>query len=100
MGDYKRCIDQREQIILHIKSLPSAETVFLGDFNINLFNRKYPASIALESFISHNTLFQIVKSPTRYSVTNPSFLDLIITGIKNIAPAGVLDCNLSDHLPI
>ena len=91
-----------------ITKLPAnAECIMSGDFNINLFN---PLNLNSISHFYHGMLglgyFPVITVPTRISpennITKFSLIDHIWCNVILGHPhrAGVIDCALTDHLPV
>ena len=69
----------------------------MGDFNIDLLDRKNTSTKKLIDLTKPFGLRQLIKHPTRYSKDKNSILDLIYTNSDFIYDSGVCDVNLSDH---
>ena len=73
------------------------EVIFGGDFNINFKTNNTEVS-ELKKFIIKSALKQFIKEPTLIS-HNGSLIDLILSDSEYINHTGVLDIDISDHLP-
>ena len=69
----------------------------MGDFNIDMLDKKSPTTKKLLDLIKPFGLRQLIKHPTRYSKDKNSSLDQIFTNSDFISNCGVCDINLSDH---
>ena len=70
----------------------------MGDFNVNHKTRNTPAYKLLKTFERKLNLKQLILKTTRPS--SNSCLDLIFTDMDHINTYGVLDMDISDHLPV
>ena len=74
--------------------------VACGDFNVDMANLNKPYSKLLLNFLTSHSLQQPISSPTHFSSTSHSILDLfIVTSNVPISQSSVLDLAISDHLP-
>ena len=72
-----------------------------GDFNVDMTALHKPHSKLLSNFLTSHSLQQPINSPTYFSTTSQSILDLfIVTSDVPISKSAVLDMTISDHLPI
>ena len=69
----------------------------MGDFNIDMCDKKNQSTKKLIEITKSYGLRQLIKHPTRYSSDKDSILDLIFTNSDFISNSGVCDINLSDH---
>ena len=75
--------------------------IFLGDINICLF-RDDPAIHDYVNLLSSHHFFNLITKPTRYSGIDgvaPSLLDHIFVNEVNSFDYGIIDLDLTDHLP-
>ena len=79
----------------------SKEIYILGDFNIDYAKR---GAVLCRDYIRFLNLFnmkQIINVPTRVTDTTRTILDHVVTNSSGkLGRFGVLDCCISDHLPI
>ena len=101
-GDSKKCNTNEAFERANLKD--NTEVFLLGDFNINLNDRKSNKTKDLDFMTKAIGLNQIIKTSTRISFRNEvkteSLLDLIFTNSDHITEAKTLDYNLSDHLAV
>ena len=97
-GDLKKCISYLNDLLEFIDQTNNCERYFGGDFNINYISKSTQTS-ELKKLMAKNTLRQIITEPTRIA-TKETLLDLILTDSDYIKFSGVLDINISDHLPV
>ena len=74
--------------------------VIIGDFNIDYTNKKTLQQTGLSGLETKYSLAQQIKHHTRISRESKTTIDLIYTDMKNITKCGVLNYDVSDHLPI
>lgn len=94
---YNDFIVKLEQNLTYL--LPHYDEIFcLGDLNIDMLSTSQ-ASIKLNTLFDTYNLVQIVDSPTRFTLTSATLIDLIITTNNNIVEnVNVLSLNqMSDH---
>ena len=74
-----------------------------GDFNLNLQNVADLHTSELTSTLISRGLFPIITNPTRFPNNNsnslPTTLDHIWTDILKVKTCGIIDFDLTDHLP-
>lgn len=98
-GNTQHCIDALSTISDRIKKDFKGEVVFHGDFNINCKNRKFKWSTELKGWEAARGLKQLIVKPTRVDKSSVSVIDLCFTNIQHISNSGVIDINISYHLP-
>ena len=81
----------------------SSAVAVAGDFNINL-NLPYDSDVLELSSKLHSKYFiPVITKPTRFPPGNltspPSTLDQIWTNYLNLSKYGILDFDVTDHLP-
>ena len=98
-GKYKEFIQHTTKILNQIDSIRS-NTILVGDFNIDYNNKKLVQSSNLDILENKYNLKQIVQGNTRITDTTSTCIDLLYTDILDTNGVGVIDYNVSDHLPI
>ena len=73
------------------------EIYIIGDINIDMSDKQNESQRKFVNFFKPLGLCQIIKSPTRFSTTKNSILDVCVTNSDFIKKSGVCDVNLSDH---
>ncbi|XP_071941115.1 uncharacterized protein [Antedon mediterranea] len=74
------------------------ETIILGDFNINILDRKNPLTKQYEELLNNHGMDQIIKEPSRITSTSSTLIDHILCNNKHtITHSGILKYGLSDH---
>ena len=76
------------------------DRVIMGDFNIDYTNKKSLRPTGLSGLETKYSLTQLITHHTRISRESRTTIDLIYTDMKNISKCGVLNYDVSDHLPI
>ena len=74
------------------------EMTLMGDFNVDYKARNTPAFKLLKTFERDFNLTQLIKVTTR--PCSKTCLDLIFTNMDYINASGILNINISDHLPV
>ena len=75
--------------------------VVLGELNCNLLNTTTRDCKLLTEMMCELNLKQIIESPTRITDISQSLIDVIlINSPKIVRDSGVLNCTISDHLPV
>ena len=78
----------------------NCEIIMIGDYNVDYKKTTSPDYKILKDLERKYQLIQHIKSPTRITNSVRSTIDLIFSNIKFVASCGVLDNEISDHLPI
>ena len=104
-GDYKAACKLINDAILAADLKDNAEIFMLGDFNIDLKNKKSPASKELEAVAALWGMKAHITGVTRPTLADHDNLggtciDNIFSSSGHIAEAGILDWNFSDHLAV
>ena len=84
----------------YIRSLSDAELVVAGDLNVNYNLRHSKSFELLKNFERKYNLNQLIKRPTRIVEGSKSLIDLIFTDAECIQHSGVIETDISDHLPV
>ena len=98
-GKYAEFVLRITRMLNQIDRLRS-ETILIGDFNIDYNNKRLVSSSNLEILENKYALKQIIKGNTRITDTSTTCIDLLYTDMINIIESGVINYNISDHLPI
>ena len=97
-GLFKNCITHLYDLLEYFDVSNRNEKIIGGDFNVN-FNKNNSQTSELKKCLAKNTLRQIITDATRIAA-NETCLDLIMTDSDHIKYSGVLEINISDHLPV
>ena len=77
---------------------PGSETIFLGDFNINLLDNNSNFKKTYLDLLKSNNYKQLIKSPTRVTETSSTCIDhIVVNKTEKICQSGVIETGLSDH---
>ena len=74
--------------------------MIIGDFNIDFGNKKLVSNSKLELLENRYGLKQVIHGYTRVTDTSSTCIDLLFTDMINILKTGIINYNISDHLPI
>ena len=75
--------------------------VACGDLNIDMSDLTKPNSKLFHDHLVSHSLTQPISQPTRISESSSSLIDLLLTTPDvSVSKSMVLDCVISDHLPI
>ena len=103
-GDYKNACKKIHSALTDADLKDNVEIFLLGDFNINLNDRKSIMTKELEFTTSLWNLKACIKSSTRFGVVEgklfESRIDNIFTNSDYIIDTRTLDWNLSDHVAV
>ena len=103
-GDYKNACKSIHNAIKEADLKDNAEIFLMGDFNINLFDKKSPMVRELESTTAFWGLKALISDSTRMGnvqgTLKGSCIDNIFSNSEVISEAQVLDWNFSDHLVV
>ena len=76
------------------------DLIIMGDFNIDYLNKKTLHASGLNVLETKYSLTQLIRHHTRISRDSKTIIDLTYTDMKSISKSGVIDYDVSDHLPI
>ena len=100
-GDYKKCCELLLESFNNAALADNTDYFVMGDFNINLNDKKTPEARELVFTMNSLGLRQLIDKPTRTSFKNgrvsETRIDLIFSNSELVQNARVLDLNLSDH---
>ena len=96
--DAVNCIDNNLTDLEN--SNPTADILIMGDFNIDYKKTTLPSCKLLKEFERSHQLKQYIKHPTRITNNVKSMIDLVFSNLSHIAESGVMDNQISDHLPV
>ena len=87
-----------------LNNINDSRTVFVtGDFNIDLNDLGDTSVVQFSSVMYSKGFVSLIDKPTRFPqgsiIGNPSILDMIWTNNYEIFSIGILDFDLTDHLP-
>ena len=109
IGIYRPPQGCKQNFIIELESIidnvptNSGAVVILGDFNINMDLTDNHNVIELSAKLHSKFFFPLISKPTRFPPGNlsspPSTLDLIWTNHLYLSKYGVLDFDVTDHLP-
>ena len=99
-GDLQHAISELSISIDYIQSCFDAETIIMGDMNVNYRDRHSVTFDWLKDFERIYNLKQLIKDPTRVTIRSKTTIDLIWMDMNHVAKAGVVDTILSDHMPV
>ena len=89
------------EAINNTTNFDSLEVYILGDFNLNLIDKKTgsPCELAnYKEFFSSHGLKQLISCPTRITKNTSTLLDHVLTNSHDkVSLSGVIDIGLSDH---
>ena len=98
-GIPKECVERLAHIVNQFDRART-ETVLIGDFNLDYRNKKLVSTSKLGTLVSKLSLKQLINKNTRITRTSASCIDLLFTDISCVSQSGVVNYNISDHLPI
>ena len=103
-GDYKVACKTIHNAISDANLKDNAEIFVLGDFNINMLDKKSPMVRELETTTSYWGLKAFIKGRTRFGLSGGevrgSCIDNIFSNSEIIIESKILDWNFSDHLAV
>ena len=74
------------------------ESIIIGDTNCDLLTPSYNHTKRLKTLMNNFGLTQIIKEPTRITVSTQTLIDhIIINRSEFILHSGVIRCGISDH---
>ena len=78
----------------------TTELIAIGDFNLDYLDRKVYNKHKLNTFMKSLAVEQLIKDYKRVTQTSRTMIDLMFSDCSHISCSGVMNINLSDHLPI
>ena len=99
-GDYKVFCKELSNRVLNANLAPNTELYIMGDFNIDYNDKGTREYSELSTTTRILGLRQYISGPTRLGKTKDSCLDLIFTNSDCVRNSGVINANISDHLPV
>lgn len=98
-GDAGACISTLNDFASKLKQINKHNNIIHGDFNINYANSTCKWARAIKGWETRLGLKQLINLPTRITSKSSSTIDLCFTDIVYVSLSGVIQSNLSDHLP-
>lgn len=98
-GNVQKAIDKIESVIEGIRLNASGDIVIAGDFNVDLLSNDAHVR-KLHQLSNSCRVEQIISEATRITQKSRTLLDHIYTDSSQVFQAGVINCNISDHLPV
>ena len=99
-GVLDNALDHLNETVMSIPQYARKDIVILGDFNVDVLNRRHREAKSLKYFASVNGLSQFIKCPTRCTPTSDKAIDLIFSNVDYIVKSGTIDFFISDHQPV
>ena len=96
----KDSIEELTVSLDYMRSICNAEFLIAGDLNVNYNLRHSKQFEILKDFERKYNLTQLIKTPTRIVEGSKSLIDLIFTDVQYINSSGVINTEMSDHLPV
>ena len=84
----------------NIVNIDKHELVVMGDFNLDCTNKESESHKMINDICEGFSLKRLIQTPTRITYDHSAILDLILTNVVNTSKSGVIDYNISDHLPV
>lgn len=97
-GKVNEGIDLLQSIISELPA--NIELIIAGDLNIDLSRTNSSSCQAIKHLENVNNLTQLITDSTRITNKSSSIIDHIYTKSNIIQKSGILNLNISDHLPI
>ena len=86
-------------LVLKDLSLVKTELFVLGDFNIDYKSPNLCRKLKIKNFETKFNIKQLINKYTRITNTTSTLLDWIYTSADYVSNCGVVNYNISDHLP-
>ena len=96
-GDVENFCEQIDNLCKSLPDRENSDLIIGGDFNINFAKNSNHKSM-LNRIMKRFSLSQLIKEPTR-PLYGDNIVDLIFSNSSKIESAGLLDWNVSDHVP-
>lgn len=99
-GSIVVCFQRLTELFNELSSIHRrAELYVLGDLNVDTLMHS-PVLIEFNDLCMQFGLSNYVTTPTRYTATTATSMDICLTNSRFISNCGTVDYGLSDHLPI
>lgn len=99
-GVHANAINLLTELTARVDCFDKSEITIVGDLNWDYLNDNENGKRYIDEISEELQLQQLIKQPTRLSFHRDSLLDVLFSNIKNVYKVGVINYNLSDHLPI
>lgn len=101
-GNYAVALNKISDLVNNLRQSDKRHTIIIGgDLNIDIsLPKKTPSVKALNNLCRELSLSCVINTPTRYSLTKASILDVFLSNSNIISTHGVVNYNISDHLAI
>ena len=97
-GNIDNCLSLIENKILDIYAENPGDIVLMGDWNIDLFKQRDPATVKYKTFMKICGLSQVITTATRVGQQRSSLIDHALTNREEYYHQwGVVDYGMSDH---
>lgn len=83
-----------------IEEFEKKEIVIMGDLNWDILEEKGAGAKYINEINEEFGLKQMIGKPTRITNRSNTLIDIILTNIKNVAYAGCVNYQISDHCPV
>lgn len=98
-GNLESALSRLANAIETMKAESSGETVVMGDVNVD-YSQNSSQTRKVKNAMNKWFLYQHIAEKTRITHSAASLIDLAFSDIRFLSSAGVLNLNISDHLPI
>ena len=99
-GKAEICMESVRGNLNSIQENRNGETTVMGDLNVNYLTQNTSPFKMLKEIERDFGLKQLITEPTRVTQNSSTLIDLMLTDCDQVSTSGVLDINISDHLPI
>ena len=84
--------------LVRVLDKDNKESIIIGDTNCDVLTASYNYTEHLKTLVNNSGLTQLIKEPTRITVSTQTPIDHIITNRPDfVLHSGVIRCRISDH---
>ena len=94
---FVKTLQESMDLIPHVKKI---ELIVTGDVNIDLLKPTETHAANLVDTLKPYRLLQLIKEATRSDGKSSTLLDVIFTNSQYVSKSGIINVNISDHVPV
>ena len=84
----------------NVTNIDKYELVIIGDLNLDCTDKQSDSYKTVNGICEELSITNLIQSPTRITYRHSAILDIILTNVTNIYKSGVINYNITDHLPV
>ena len=106
IGVYRPPDGKPNEFVKHISCILNqvdrarSHLLVIGNFNLDYRNKRLVSNSKLDTLTSKHSLTQLIRENTRITDSSSTCIDLLFTDLPDVLESGVINYNISDHLPV